>query len=72
MYFGQGLGPDFLVNDKNNKIYFDLFKDKVYAVRRKAIDCLKNLIQMFGAGWFEKNMIPKLIVFQKINTFLQR
>jgi hypothetical protein len=72
IYFAKGLGPDFLINDKNNKIYFELLKDKVYAVRRKAIDCLANYITIFGAPWFEKNLLPKLIPFQKINNYLQR
>lgn len=72
LYFAQGMGPDFLLNEKNNKMYFDLLKDKVFSVRKKAIESLKNLIQIHGPAWFEKNFLPKLIAFQKLNSYLQR
>lgn len=52
LYFAKGLGPDFLLNERNGKIYFDLLKDKVFAVRRRAIDCLRNFIEIYGAQWF--------------------
>jgi serine/threonine-protein phosphatase 2A regulatory subunit A len=33
---------------------------------------MRNLIEIYGAGWFEKNIVPKIIAFQKINNYLQR
>lgn len=52
MYFAKGLGPDFLLNERNGKIYFELLRDKVFAVRKKAIECMRNLIEIYGAAWF--------------------
>jgi serine/threonine-protein phosphatase 2A regulatory subunit A len=72
LYFAKGLGPDFLLNERNGKIYFELLKDRVFAVRKRAIESLRNLIDIYGTQWFEKNMVPKIVTFQKINNYLQR
>lgn len=44
LYFCKAFGLDFLLNDKNNKMYLDLLRDKVFAVRKKAIESLKSVV----------------------------
>lgn len=72
LIFEKELGAPFM-NDKSiMKLIVDRLSDKVFTVRQKAIDTLKNLSKKLGSSWAEKHAIPVIEGFKKKNNFLYR
>jgi serine/threonine-protein phosphatase 2A regulatory subunit A len=64
-------GAEFL-NDKVIKLLMDWLADRVFAVREAAINSVKQLVEILGSQWAEKNILAKIIGFQTFPNYLQR
>lgn len=72
MNFEKELGQDFINDPRIIKLLTDSLSDRAFAVRQKAIDCIKRLAERLGGRWAEKYVLPKLMDFVNHSNYLYR
>jgi len=70
-FFAKKMGEEFL-NDRFAKLLIDSLSDKVFCVREAAIQSVKGLIEALGSQWAERQLIPKILIFQGNSNYLYR
>eukprot|EP01017_Pseudomicrothorax_dubius_P017045 TRINITY_DN1934_c0_g1_i5.p1 TRINITY_DN1934_c0_g1~~TRINITY_DN1934_c0_g1_i5.p1 ORF type:complete len:499 (+),score=139.99 TRINITY_DN1934_c0_g1_i5:144-1640(+) len=64
--FAKTLSDDEFAS-KLSKFVVDLINDRIFAVRDAAIKCLRNLAEIKGSIWTERNLLP-LVLSQQVKT----
>lgn len=66
------LGEEYCSSENVGEILKSLMSDKVYIVRRRAIELVRDLCTLFGVKWTEKNGLDILNSFATNSTYLYR
>jgi hypothetical protein len=70
--FEKELGQEFINDPRIIRLLTDSLSDRAFAVRQKAIDCIRRLAERLGGRWAEKYVLPKVMEFVNNTNYLYR
>lgn len=70
--FEKELGQEFINDSKTLRLLTDSLADRAFAVRQKAIECIRKLAERIGARWAEKFVFQKLMDYLHNKNYLLR